>query len=368
MQFIDLKSQQARIKTELDNRIATVLDHGIYIMGPEVDELEANLAYRANSEFCITCASGTDALVLSLKALGFTKQDVVFVPAFTFAATAEAVVLAGCTPYFVDVDKGTFMLSIDSLKSAIIHARRASLKPKCVIGVGIFGAPLESSLREVCSREKMVFIDDAAQSFGSLRDFRPTGSLADITTTSFFPAKPLACYGDGGAIFTDNQEFAEVLLSLRVHGKGKNKYDNVRIGMNSRLDTLQAAVLLAKLTIFDSELDTRNQLAKKFRASISDNRALQELGDTCVSAWASFGVVVADRNESIALLNRMNIPHQIYYPEPVASQPAYRHFPSEKIMISEQICTGILNLPIHPYLSDAQAQRICEFLQYSESC
>lgn len=365
MEFIDLKTQQNRIREKVDARIKKVLDHGQYIMGPEVFELEERLSVFCGAKHVITCANGTDALVMPLMAKGFGKGDAVFVPAFTFAATAEAVVLAGATPVFVDVKRDSFNLCSESLKDAIITAKSAGLKPAAVIPVGLFGQPADfDSIQPIAEEEQLFVLDDAAQSFGSRYHSSPTGMLGNVTATSFFPAKPLGCYGDGGAIFTDDDVLAESLRSIRVHGKGEHKYENVRIGLNSRLDTIQAAVLLEKLEIFPDELEARSLVATRYSAALQATCDVPVLAEKLTSSWAQYTIRVDQRDEVQHELNQHNIPTHVYYQNCLPEQKAYEHFPIAQggIPNSHYLCENVLSLPIHPYLDVNEQSKVIEKL------
>ena len=364
MEFIDLKTQQLRIKSELDRRLAKVLQDGQYIMGPEVGELEQKLCELTGAGYCVTCANGTDALVLALKTFELEANDVVFVPAFTYSATAEAVVLAGGQPYFVDVDEGSFNLSAESLGEGIADARNRGYNIRGVIVVGLFGSPADfDKINPICDQHGLFVIDDAAQSLGSSYNGRKTGTLADITATSFFPSKPLGCYGDGGAIFTDSKAVAKLLGSLRVHGKGKDKYDNIRVGTNSRLDTLQAAVLLAKLDVFDSELQSRAQIADQYRQLLCQSLVTQKVEYSHTSAWAQYSVVSEDRAGLLEKLKEAEIPYAMYYPLTMSQQVAYSRYPACSLVNAENLAQKIFQLPFHPYLSDADMEHICGTLE-----
>jgi dTDP-4-amino-4,6-dideoxygalactose transaminase len=358
VEFIDLKAQQDRIRDKIDARIKKVLDHGQYIMGPEVFELEEKLSEFCGAKHVITCANGTEALMMPLMAKGFGKKDAVFVPAFTFAATAEAVVLAGATPVFVDVKRDTFNICSESLKSGVTTAKAEGLNPAAVIPVGLFGQPADfDAIEEVASAEKLFILDDAAQSFGSTYKGRKTGTLGDVTATSFFPAKPLGCYGDGGAVFTDDDELAEILKSIRVHGKGKDKYENVRIGLNSRLDTIQAAVLIEKLEIFPSELILREEVAGNYNRLLAGFYQTPTLGENVSSSWAQYTIVVDGREELRQVTADAGIPTVLYYRLPLQLQSAYSKYYSlgPQLPNSLRLAKTVVSLPCHPYLQKADA-------------
>jgi len=359
MQFIDLKSQYAQLKERIDARIQQVLDHGQYIMGPEVAEFESALADYAGVDHVVSCGNGTDAIQLSLMAAGIGPGDVVITTPFTFYATVEAIMLVGARPVFADVDPHSFNLCPDALESAISSAQSEyGEKLKAVLVVDIFGLCADySRIEPLCEAAGVLLIEDAAQSIGAEQGGRKAGSFGAIATASFFPAKPLGCYGDGGAVLTDNAELAELLGSLRVHGKGANKYDNVRVGTNSRLDTLQAAVLLEKLAVFDEELSQREAVAERYRNGLSADLIPQAIPDTARSSYAQFSLRAADREARIAALKEKNIPVQVYYPVPLHLQPALAQFGHQagEFPVAEQLAEEMMSLPMHPYL-DAGAQ------------
>ena len=361
MQFIDLKTQQARIKDKIDARIATVLDHGAYILGPEVTELETKLADFCGAKHAITCANGTDALQLALMALGIRTGDAVFVPSFTFAATAEIVPCMGATPVFVEVDPVSFNMDPESLKRAIAHAKELSLRPAVVIPVDLFGLPADyDAITAIADAEGLKMIGDSAQGFGGVYRGKTTGSFGDLATTSFFPAKPLGCYGDGGAMFTDNDDLAELLISLRFHGKGDYKYNNVRIGMNSRLDTLQAAILLEKLAIYPDEIIARQRVADRYTDALQDVIDTPHVGNESQSIWAQYTLKTRDgqsREAIMAAMKEAGVPTMVYYPMPLHQQQAYNKFPIDPagLATSEALAKQVFSLPMHPYL-DTETQ------------
>lgn len=359
--FIDLKAQQARIRDNVDAAMARVLDHGQYINGPEVAQCEAALADFCGAKHVIGCANGTDALSLVLMANGVGPGDAVFVPAFTFIATGEVVALVGATPIFVDVDPKTFNMDPQHLKASIADARKNGLKPSCVIAVDLFGQPADyPAIRTICEEDNLFLLADAAQGFGgSLNDVR-VGTLGDASTTSFFPAKPLGCYGDGGAIFTDDDDLAAVLRSLRNHGAGKDRYDNVRIGMNGRLDTLQAAILIEKLKIFPDELAARQRVAERYNAALSDVAEVPYISNSARSAWAQYTLKVENRDKVRAACDQGGVPTQVYYPVPLNNQTAYKHYPCGPggVPVSDALAEQVLSLPMHPYLDGATQDRI----------
>lgn len=366
MQFIDLGAQHSAIAADVQARVNKVLTHQKFIQGPEVRELEHKLAEFCNAGHVITCANGTDALQVALMTLGVGPGSAVFVPSFTYTATAEVIVLLGATPVFVDVEAETFNIDFDSLEQAIQAVKRdAKLTPSALMTVDLFGMPVDyARARSAADAHGLHFISDAAQSFGASYQGRRVGSdLADITTTSFFPAKPLGCYGDGGAIFTDNDEYASVIRSICLHGKGVAKYDVARIGINSRLDTLQAAILLAKMEIFDNELDARNAVARQYCENLPDIMATPMLaGVQDRFAWAQFTLRLDNRDEMQARLTEAGVPSAIYYPLPMHQQPAYEHFEHGPLPVSERLCHEVLSLPMHPYLQSDDIKSICDVL------
>ena len=356
-QFIDLAAQQKLIRPQLDLAISRVLDHGQYIMGPEVKEFEGQLRKFTGASHALTCANGTDALTLVLMAWGIGQGDAVFVPSFTYVATAEAPAQLGATPFFVDVCEDTFNIDPQSFKQAIIDSRELGLKPAVVIAVDLFGQPADiDAITEIAHAESIKVLVDGAQSFGGSSKGRKVGSMGDATTTSFFPAKPLGCYGDGGAVFTSSEEDKELINSIRLHGKGSEKYDNVRIGLNSRLDTIQAAILIEKLKIFPNELEARGELAKAYAKNLADSDiCLPTVEAGNVSAWAQFTVKTPFRADVMQALKAVGIPTAIYYPKPLHLQGGYSHYPvvTSGITNSENLSETVFSLPMHPYVADA---------------
>jgi len=369
MQFIDLAAQQAHIRVKIDARIATVLNHGGYIMGPEVTELEEALSAFCGAKHTLTCANGTDALQLALMALQVGQGDVVFCPAFTFAATAEVIPSTGATPVFVDIDPATFNICADSLQRAIAHAQDQGLVPAAVIAVDLFGLPADyDAILEICSANRMRLIADSAQGFGGTYKGLRTGTIGDIATTSFFPAKPLGCYGDGGAVFTQDEGLAGKIASLRVHGKGHDKYDCRRIGMNSRLDTLQAAILCEKLAIFPEEIRRRNKIAARYSAALGNLLTVPHVPNGLVSTWAQYTVRAPEdmpRDQVITALEAAQIPVGIYYPKPLHQQTAYASFPTDPngLRVSESAAATVFSLPMHPYLTDHDQDQVIDVLR-----
>jgi dTDP-4-amino-4,6-dideoxygalactose transaminase len=366
IEFIDLAAQQKRIKDRLDARIQAVLEHGKYIMGPEVAELESQLAAFCGARFALGCANGTDALQLALMALGAGPGDAVFCPTFTFASTAEIVPGTGAVPVMVDVREDSFNLDVESLKRAIVHARSLGLKPAGVIPVDLFGLPADYDAIEPIARENgMWIVADTAQGFGATYNGRRTGAIGDIATTSFFPAKPLGCYGDGGALFTDDEELRALLDSYRVHGKGSHKYDNERIGINSRLDTLQAAILLEKLAIYEDEIEARQKVAERYRQRLANMLLTPAVPEGSRSVWAQYTVRVRggqNREAIMGALKERGVPTVVYYPRPLHRQTAYEGFPADPAGLSgaDRLSEEVFSLPMHPYLDQVTQSRIID--------
>jgi dTDP-4-amino-4,6-dideoxygalactose transaminase len=359
--MVDLQAQRARIGTDVDAAIARVLQHGAFVNGPEVHELEAALAERAGGGEAVACASGTDALVMAMLALGIGPGDAVFVPAFTFVATAEAVVLCGATPVFVDVDEASTCMDPASVERAA--AGLEGLRPAAVVPVDLYGRPADyGALHPVAERLGATVVADAAQSFGAALQGRPVGSLAPITSLSFFPSKPLGCYGDGGAVLAQDPALAEVLRSIRAHGQGGHRYEHVRIGLNGRLDTLQAAVLLQKLRVFDDELVRRDEVARRYDAGLAGVVATPERPEGASSAWAQYTIRSADRDGLADALSAAGIATAIHYPCPLHRQPAYRDQPADPagLPVAEALAASVLSLPMHPYLAEDVQDRIIE--------
>ena len=374
MQFIDLKAQQERIRPQLDAAIKKVLDHGQYIMGPEVFELEERLADYVGVQHCVSCASGTDALLMALMAYGVGPGDAVFTTPFTFVATGEVISLLGATPVFVDIDPSTFNIDPQKLEEAIVDFEHRApdtegpLVSKGIIPVDLFGLPADYDAINIIAQQHGLFVlEDSAQGFGGVYKGRKAGSLTDIATTSFFPAKPLGCYGDGGAIFTDNDEMANILCSLRVHGKGEDKYDNVRIGVNGRFDTIQAAVLLEKLNIFPREIESRQRVAKTYTQLLGGiaKIAAPAIPAKCKSAWAQYSILAEDRQTLQNKLKQHGIPTAVYYPQPLHMQTAYAGLKYSKgdLPVAEKISEHILSLPMHPYLCVEDQKKIVDKIE-----
>jgi len=363
--FIDVAAQRQRLGRAIDDAVARVLDHCQFIMGPEVRTAEADLAVFCGARHAITCASGTDALLLPLMARGIGPGDAVVCPAFTFHATAEVVALVGATPIFADVQDANFNLDPRSFKEALATARRLGLKAKAVIPVDLFGQPADyDALGEIAQAENLFMLGDAAQSFGALCRNRAVGTLAHATGTSFFPAKPLGVYGDGGAVFTDDDELAAVMRSIRVHGEGSERYDCVRIGLNGRFDTIQAAVLIEKLKIFRDEIATRDQIARRYSAALASVTTVPRLGDGMTSVWAQYTLRLprGQRDAFVTALKGQGIPTAIHYPKPVHRQPAYRGYPVADggLPVSERLTEEVVSLPMHAYLDEPTQDRIIE--------
>ncbi len=365
--FIDLKAQQEKIRPQIDAAIQKVLDSGQYIMGPAVEELEMNLAKYTGAKYALTCSSGTSALVLAMMVLGLKPKDAVFVPSFTFIATAEAVLLAGGVPVIVDVEKNTFNMDPNDLKKAILEAKKEGLNPKIVVPVDLFGCPANySEIIKIAKENNMKVVGDGCQSFGASLNNKKVGSLADITATSFFPAKPLGCYGDGGALFTDNLEYFDLMRSFRVHGMGTDRYENVRIGINGRLDTIQAAILLVKMTVLDEELKKRNKIATKYRDEIK-NVNHQIIPNEVISAWAQFSFLLPgntqQRTKIQNILKEKGIPTMIYYPIPIHRQTAYAKYADKRVFpVSDLLAEKIMSIPMHPYLDEKTQNYIIDTL------
>ena len=364
MQFIDLNAQQQPIRDLIEERIHRVLDHGKYILGPEVKELEETLAEYVGVPHAVGVASGTDALLMALMAYDIGPGDAVFTVPFTFVATAEVIRLLGARPVFVDIDPGTWNMDANALEKAIQQVVEAGkIRPRCVMPVDIFGQAADyATINAVAKRYGLVVLEDMAQSFGAMQRDRRAGSLGDIAGTSFFPAKPLGAYGDGGMIFANEEDMREKLCSLRVHGKGRHKYENVRTGVNGRLDTLQAAILLAKFTVFPQEIEKRQQVAARYAKGLGDVVTLQQVQSDNLSAWAQYSMRHPHRDEICAALKAQDIPTAIYYPVPLHLQPAYSDlgYSSGDFPVSEEVAKDIFSLPFHPYLPPDEQDRIIE--------
>ena len=368
--FIDLATQQRRLRPEIDARIKKVLDHGRYIMGPEIDELEANLCKRLNVKHTISCSSGTDALILGLLGLGVNPGDGVIVPSFTFAASAEAIAVLGAVPIFAEVEETSFNLNPDRLVDALAAGQKAGLNVVGVIPIGLFGQPAALDRIETFSQGNGLWVlDDAAQSFGATLSDNFVGTFGSATATSFFPAKPLGCYGDGGALFTNDDQLAAIARSARVHGQGADKYENERLGMTARLDTMQAAVLLAKLGIFDEELTLRQKAADRYADTLGGcGVIIPELSATATSSWAQYVIRLPKGTDRQAVQDSMRkdgVPTAVYYPRPMHTQKPYTHYPISRggLNVTEALAADVLALPMHPYLDSAIQNKVGDALK-----
>jgi dTDP-4-amino-4,6-dideoxygalactose transaminase len=361
--FIDVAAQRRRLGAAIDDAVTRVLNHCQFILGPEVRTFESDLAAFCGARHVVTCASGTDALVLALRAMGVGAGDAVLCPSFTFCATAEVAALVGATPVFVDVDAKTFNIDANGIAGAVETARQAGLNPKAIIPVDLFGLPADHAAIRAAAANLLV-LDDAAQSFGATCDNRRLGTFGLCTATSFFPAKPLGCYGDGGAVMTDDDGLADVMRSLRVHGQGSDKYDNVRIGSASRLDTMQAAILIEKLKIFPDEIDARNAIARRYNEGLSDVAIVPAVPPGMTSVWAQYTIrVQGGRRDALAAeLKAERIPTAIYYPIPLHRQQAYKQYPVGKggVAVSDQLADEVISLPMHAYLDASTQDRIID--------
>jgi UDP-2-acetamido-2-deoxy-ribo-hexuluronate aminotransferase len=368
IRFLDLLAQQRRIQPSLDERIAKVMAHGQFVLGPEVAELEAALAKFCGARHCVGVSSGTDALQIAMMAENIGRGDAIFLPAFTYTATAEVPLVLGATPVFIDVDPETFQISPSHLRARIAQVRAAGrLRPRAIIGVDLFGQPADwAELQAIAAEESLFTLDDCAQSFGASLAGRPLGAFADATATSFFPSKPLGAYGDGGALFTQSEERAALYRSLRSHGEGTTRYEVLRTGMNGRLDTLQAAVLLAKLAVFAEELERREKIAQHYDRRLANTLTTPRRVPDSTSAWAVYAVLLPDeatRDHVQSHLRSSGVPTAIYYPRPLHLQPAYAsHHDGTALPVSEDLAHRILALPIHPDLAASQVDIICDAL------
>ena len=373
MDFIDLKTQQSRIREKIDKRIKSVLDHGKYIMGPEVFELEEKLANYVGVKYCISCSSGTDALLIPLMANGIGPGDAVLTTPFTYIATAEVISLLGAEPVFLDIYEDTYNMNPDCIEDAIKDSERKGLNAKAIIPVDLFGLPARYRLTtELANKHGLMIIEDAAQGFGGSIGGEKAGSFGHVASTSFFPAKPLGCYGDGGAIFTDDEELTEIMRSVRIHGSGTDKYENARIGINGRLDTFQAAVLLEKLSIFDDELRLRNEVADYYSSNINNNLVKPFIPKNYTSSWAQYSILASTESERIGImsaLNQLNIPSMIYYKTPLHLQRVFEGLGYEKgdFPISERVSRQIFSIPMHPYLNREEQNMIIEVINRYEN-
>ena len=361
--FIDVGAQRRRLGTAIDEAVGRVLTHCQFINGPEVTELEQKLAAFTGARHVVACASGTDALLMVLMAKGVGPGDAVLCPSFTFCATGESVALTGATPVFVDVDAVTFNMDVASLKRGLAAARRAGLRPKGVTVVDLFGQSADhDAIAAVAETEGLFVLDDAAQAFGATYKGKRLGGIGNTMATSFFPAKPLGCYGDGGAIFTDDDTLAETLRSIRVHGQGTDKYDNVRLGLTARLDTIQAAVLLQKLTIFEDEIAARNAVAERYTRGLGNIVTVPRLAPDCTSVWAQYTIRLpnGDRDGFASALKAKGVPTMVYYPKPMHQQTAYQRYPVADggLPVSEALSGDVISLPMHAYLNEADQDRV----------
>ncbi len=366
--FLDLKAQQTRIEPELRRRLDAVLAHCAFVLGPEVRELEEKLAAFCGARHCVSVSSGTDALQIALMAEEIGRDAAVFLPAFTYTATAEVPLVLGATPVFVDIDPNTFQIDPAHLERRIAEVKSGSpLRPAALIGVDLFGQPADwPALRAIAEREGLFTLDDAAQSFGATLHNRRLGVWADATATSFFPSKPLGAYGDGGALFTDSDDRAALYRSLRTHGEGTTRYEVLRTGMNGRLDSMQAAVLLAKLTVFEEEIARREAIAAIYDARLAGVVQTPARVPDSLAAWAIYCVLLpagTDRDRVQAAMRAEGVPSAVYYPRPLHLQPAYRaHHDGAALPVAEAAAGRVLALPIHPDLSNEDAHRVCEVL------
>ena len=366
MEFIDLEEQYKRLKDKIDSNINNVLNSANFISGPEVKELEEKLAEYVGRKYCATCGNGTDALTIAMKVLEVKENDAVFVPSFTFYATAEVVSLEGASPIFVDVDERTFNMDSKKLEKAIKQViEEGKLNPKAIIPVDLFGQPADfPEITKIAQKYNLKIVEDAAQGFGGSINGKKACSFGAISTTSFFPAKPLGCYGDGGAIFTDDEEMYKKILSIRVHGKGSYKYDNIRVGLNSRLDTIQAAILLPKLEAFkEYELENRNKFARMYTEKLKEIVTTPLVPDGFESSWAQYTLILESeekRNNLQIKLKEAGIPTMVYYPIPLHKQIVYKDytFNTEDLKVSEKLSKCVLSLPMHPYLNEEQIDMI----------
>lgn len=360
--FIDLQAQRRRLGEPLNQAIRTAVEGGQWILGPQVTQFEGEIAAWAGVKYAVTCANGTDALLLVLRAWGVGPGDAVFVPAFTFAATGEVVALTGASPVFVDVLPDTFNMDPASLEVAIALVRReGKLAPKVVMPVDLFGQPADyRALAPIATREGLKLFCDTAQGFGGLLDGKRAGALGDAAATSFFPAKPLGCYGDGGSIFTNDDGLKDLLLSLRMHGQGSDRYEHIHIGYNSRLDTIQAAILIEKLKIFPDEIEKRNAVAKRYNDAFAcaDHIITPRVIVGATSTWAQYTLQVEDRAKFQTCLRAAGVPTAVYYPIPLSRQKAYSHFPSSPTPVSEILSARVVSLPMHPYMEMETQDRV----------
>ena len=368
MQFRDLKTQYTVLKDEMDKAILDVVASGAFVMGPKIKEMETAFAEYVGAKHCVACNSGTDALLLALKAWDVKEGDAVFVPSFTFFASAEVIAMQGATPVFVDVDRDTFNICVADLERKIEQTLKAGkLKPRVIIAVDLFGLPADfKAIRKIAEKYNLYVLEDGAQGFGGRIGEQKACTFGDISTTSFFPAKPVGCYGDGGAVFTDNDEWAALIESYHIHGKGSDRYDNVRIGMNSRMDSIQAAVLLVKLKSFaEHELEDINKVSARYTEKLKDIVKTPIVPEGFYSSWAQYTLQVENkevRNGLQAALKALDIPTAIYYPIPMHRQTAFNYLNINDNLcpVSDQLADTVISLPIHPYLTEKDQDMICE--------
>ena len=368
MQFRDLKTQYTVLKDEMDKAILDVVASGAFVMGPKIKEMETAFAEYVGAKHCVACNSGTDALLLALKAWDVKEGDAVFVPSFTFFASAEVIAMQGATPVFVDVDRDTFNICVADLERKIEQTLKAGkLKPRVIIAVDLFGLPADfKAIRKIAEKYNLYVLEDGAQGFGGRIGEQKACTFGDISTTSFFPAKPVGCYGDGGAVFTDNDEWAALIESYHIHGKGSDRYDNVRIGMNSRMDSIQAAVLLVKLKAFaEHELVDINKVSARYTEKLKDIVKTPIVPEGFYSSWAQYTLQVENkevRNGLQAALKALDIPTAIYYPIPMHRQTAFNYLNINDNLcpVSDQLADTVISLPIHPYLTEKDQDMICE--------
>lgn len=373
MQFIDLKKQYSRLSSDIKQRIDNVLEHGQYIMGPEVAELEKKLSKFAGSKYCLSCSSGTDALLIALMAKGIKPGDAIITTPFTYIATAEVISLLGATPVFVDIYPETFNINPNGIPEAVKKAKGMGLNPRGIIPVDLFGLPARYRLIDDIAKELNLFIlEDAAQGFGGSIRGRRAGSFGDIAATSFFPAKPLGCYGDGGAIFTDSDELYSLMESIRVHGKGESKYDCDRIGLNGRLDTIQAAILISKLDLYEEEIRLRQEVANLYSENLTGNKNIQTpfVPKDYQSVWAQYSILLENskkRENVIKSLGNEGIPSVVYYQKSLHIQKTFKNlgYKMGDFPISENVSSRILSLPMHPYLDQLSIDKISEIIKSS---
>lgn len=360
IQLHDLKRQYEALRPQMEEALLLAAASGNYIMGSAVTELEEKLAAYTGVKHCISCASGTDALRMAIMALGIGRGDAVFVPDFTFFATAEVVALQGATPVFVDVRRDSFNIDVDDLNAKYQYVvEHTDLRPVAVIAVDLFGQPADyNKLCPLCDSLGMKLVEDGAQGFGGAIGNRKACSFGDISTTSFFPSKPLGCYGDGGAMFTDDDNMAEILKSLRVHGKGIDKYDNVRVGLNSRLDTIQASVLLVKLRYFDEELKAVNKIAERYKELLYDKVTVPSVPQGMLSSWAQYTIQCSDRDIIQMHLKSAGISSAVYYPRTMSGQTAFASYSQKPCPVADSLTQTVLSLPMHPYLTDEEIEMI----------